>query len=386
MSQTLYAGASRPPDSLPTSSRPLIGAVSACSVAQLAVGAWLLAHPALNPLLDPGGTLARAVLGVTAATLLLLALGVVGLLTGTVALARPRVTRRILVAVAAVELVGALLLETVSSIALAGYLVAMALPLGLVWVAVQVIRRYRRLRWVTVVALLVAGGWGVWTGTLWPSHLAGLATNLGAGFVGNATHLVLAALVTSVAVCWALIMRDALRSTPSTSSVAGWVLRHRRGLTVLAAAGPLPYAAIRASWLTSWPLLKPSDAALDPEIRLWGLLLGGGALLGAVLTVGLIRPWGVVFPRWMPRWAGRPVPVRAATVPGGLVAAVLCLTALPMVRGTLWPEAGSTVFVDLGLLERLGATLIFPFWIWGPALALAVWGYALSRRPGVSPR
>jgi hypothetical protein len=82
----------------------------------------------------------------------------------------------------------------------------------------------------------------------------------------------------------------------------------------------------------------------------------------------------------MPRWSGRPVPVRAATIPGGLVAAALCLSALPMLRDSLVPDAGETVFTGLSLLERLGATLIFPFWIWGPALALAVWGYALSRR------
>ena len=39
-----------------------------------------------------------------------------------------------------------------------------------------------------------------------------------------------------------------------------------------------------------------------------------------------------------------------------------------------------TLFTDVRLLDRLLAVLVFPFWIWGPALALAVWGYALARR------
>lgn len=387
MSHAVHAGPSQPTSSPPTLdppifSRVLIGAASACSVALLTVGVWFLAHPGSNPLIDPGMALVRAFLGVTGATLVLVALGAVGFLAGTAAQARPasRATRRLLVTVAVVELGGALLLASTSTITLAGYLVAMALPVAIGWLVVQVIRRYRRLRWVAVAALVAALGWGTVTGTMAPGHLAGLVANLGAGFARNASALVLAALVAAGAVSWALVVLPALRSSTSSSGLAGWVLRHRRGLTVLAAAGPLPYAVIRASWLTPWPLLNPEGAALDPEIRLWGLLLGGAALLGTVLTCGLIRPWGVVFPRWMPYWSGRPVPVRAATIPGGLVAAALCLSALPMLRDSLVPEAGETVFTGLSLLERLGATLIFPFWIWGPALALAVWGYALSRR------
>ncbi len=150
-------------------------------------------------------------------------------------------------------------------------------------------------------------------------------------------------------------------------------------LTLIAAAGPLPYGLIRATWLTPWPLMGPSGEALPAETRIWGLLLGGGALLGVVLTIGLIRPWGVRFPRWMPRLAGRPVPVAAAAVPGGVVAGLVCASALPMLRLTLTGPDGS-VFGDLSAGQAVLATLIFPLWIWGPALALAVWGYVGHRR------
>jgi hypothetical protein len=126
-------------------------------------------------------------------------------------------------------------------------------------------------------------------------------------------------------------------------------------------------------------LLSPADEALTPEIRLWGLLLGGGALLGSVLTVGLIRPWGVTFPRWMPWCAGRTVPPAAAIVPGGVVAGILCASAAPMLQLMLFPEPGE-VFGGTSLLGQMEAVVIFPFWIWGPALALAVWGYARARQ------
>jgi hypothetical protein len=369
------------PAHAPQLNRRLVVAASAASFAVVAGGAWLFAHPGLNPLSDPQAALARTLLSANAATLVLTVLGAVGLLAGMAALARPdsKHIRRALVIVALLEVVGAALLQGVTTIALAGYLVAMALPFGLAWLSVQVIRRYRQLRWPAGVALAAIGVWGFSTGAFWPTHLAGLAAGLAAGFAGQALQLGLSALVTGVAACWCLVLLAALKPTSAATRWGDWVLRHRRGVTWLAAACPLPYGLARASWLTPWPLLSPAGEVLDPEIRLWGLLLGGGAVLGSVLTVGLIRPWGLVFPRWMPRWAGRPVPVGAATVPGGVVAGILCVSAMPMIWFALAPGPTS-VFSAASVLTRLAATLIFPFWLWGPALALAVWGYALHRR------
>jgi hypothetical protein len=150
------------------------------------------------------------------------------------------------------------------------------------------------------------------------------------------------------------------------------VVRHRRGLTVVAALGPVPYALARATWLTPWPQFGGPVETLTPEIRLWGLLLGGAAALGAVLTVGLIRPWGEVFPGWMPGLAGRSVPIRAAAIPGGIVAALVTLAAVPMLAAML---SG-----DLAVGDKVLSVLLFPFSIWGPALALAVWGYVAHRK------
>ena len=75
-----------------------------------------------------------------------------------------------------------------------------------------------------------------------------------------------------------------------------------------------------------------------------------------------MRPWGETFPRWFPVLAGRPVPVAAAVVPGGLVAGLVTAAAVPMLRLALLPAAGEPND-GLGLWERVGFTLVFPFWV-----------------------
>lgn len=345
-----------------------------------AVGVVLHRQPDRNPMLEPDAVLLRSVLNGPAVTIVLIALGLLGALTAAYAVAQPRARLTAVAAVAAVQVIGlGVALQSVSTIALAGYLVAMALPFALVWLAVQAIRRYRRLRWVVLAAALAVIAVGWLAGSLQPAHLAGLAGDLGRGFAAHSAQLILVALVGVGATAWVIVLGEGLRNRAAPRRFGDWTLRHRRGLTVLAAFGPVPYALVRASWVTPWPLLVPDSELLDPEMRLWGLLLGGGAAVGVVLTLGLTRPWGVVFPRWMPHWAGQPVPVRAATVPGGVVAGVICAAAIPMAQGILSPGTGM-IFSDLGLAARLGALVIFPFWIWGPALALAVWGYARYRR------
>lgn len=362
------------------SRRGLIAAAISSAVLGV-VGTALLARPDGNPLLEPDAVLLRTVLSGPAVTVVVIALGLLGALTSAYALARPSVR---VTAVAAVQVLGlGVALQSVSTMALAGYLVAMALPFASVALAVQAVRRYRRLRWVVLAAALLVLTVGWLAGSLRPNHLAGLASNLGRGFATHSAQLIMVALIGLAAAAWVVVLAGGLRGRAPVRRFGDWTLRHRRGLTVLAALGPVPYALVRASWLTPWPLLVPDAEMIDPEMRLWGLLLGGGAAVGVVLTLGLIRPWGVVFPRWMPRWAGRPVPVRAATIPGGIVAGVICAAAAPMAYATLSPAAGM-VFDGLGLWSRLGALLIFPFWGWGPALALAVWAYARSRRDPAS--
>lgn len=348
-------------------------AASSLAAAALA-GGWLAgaqpmplaaAEDALALLLIPppavaGLVLAAALLGAGSALLLLLP-GVRGDL-------------RLLVPAAAVQLlVFGLAVQGISTIALAGYLVALLLPLAGALLVVQVVRRYPRLRVAVALAVLAAVAWAAVTGTARPDALRRLAGNLAGGFATAGPELVVALLFSVLAAGWALLVLDAVRRTPLANRLTDAVVRHRRVVTVVAALGPVPYALARATWLTPWPQFGGPVEAMTPEIRLWGLLLGGAAALGGVLTLGLIRPWGEVFPRWMPGLAGRPVPVRAAAIPGGVVAAVLTTSAVPMVVAMLTS--------GLGPLDKALSMAVFPFGIWGPALALAVWGYAAAHFP-----
>jgi hypothetical protein len=147
--------------------------------------------------------------------------------------------------------------------------------------------------------------------------------------------------------------------------------RWGRVAVVVAALCALPYGLLRMTWLTPWPLgMDPAELVAVPEMRLHGLLLGSAALAGAVLTTGLVARWGEVWPRWVPVVRGRPVPLAAAVVPGGLVAALFTVAAPSM---TIMAVASG----DLWLL------LVFPFVVWGPALGIAVLGYALRRQGSI---
>ncbi|HSK92289.1 MAG TPA: hypothetical protein VK875_13370, partial [Euzebyales bacterium] len=112
------------------------------------------------------------------------------------------------------------------------------------------------------------------------------------------------------------------RSTPRWTrpdEAARW----GRVATAIATLCALPYALVRATWLTPWPLALPAESVLTSAVRLQGLLLGVAAVAGAVLTTGLVARWGEVWPRWMPVLRGRPVPVAAAVVPATLVTVLL---------------------------------------------------------------
>ncbi|HEU5485989.1 MAG TPA: hypothetical protein VFU98_13860 [Microlunatus sp.] len=350
----------------------------------VATAAWLRT-PTGSPLADPMIALAAAVLSPTVLGLIVLSSCAIGAAAVAAAMVRPSSSNLLLFVGAGVNVVTfGLLLQGVSTIALAGYLVAFALPAGLAVLVVQVVRRYRRARLPVLLVAAAGIGWGVAVGSLTPDRLAALGAGLAGGFVRSGPRLMFAAAATSAALLWCV---TALTVLGGSGRLAGWtaaVVRHRRALTVIAACGPLPYGLIRLTWLTPIPLISPSSQELTPEMRLWGLLLGGGALLGSVLTMGLIRPWGERFPRWMPWLHGQVVPVAVAVVPGGIVAGILTTAAVPMLVMLTFSDGGGALGVD-SLADRLLAALVFPFWLWGPALALAVWGYRGHRRADVSP-
>jgi hypothetical protein len=156
---------------------------------------------------------------------------------------------------------------------------------------------------------------------------------------------------------------------------------HRASLVLVgtAVAVPVGYAVTRLAWALGIPL-GITDAFLT-ELRpivYHGLGLALMALGGAVLTVGLLRPWGEVFPHRMPVLGGRRVPIRFA------VSWALAVSVLVMVAGLFFVRA---VLTDSGLVgapsgadQQLAAWLPEMFWpIWSLALAGAALCYRERR-------
>ncbi|GAB7193558.1 hypothetical protein NUM3379_42680 [Kineococcus sp. NUM-3379] len=368
-----------PPDQaagLPPALRRTLTAVAAWSLLQALLALHWVLDPASWPWPDTGGLLgvlpprpAAALLLVPAAALLL------------VLAARARPASRAAAAVAAV--VACLLVALAADLgllSLVGYLVAITCPAAFVLVFTAGAVRDRRSRpWALV--LLAALAAGAAAGVLRPSAFSEIAGRLADGFAAHAAAPALKLVLLAGAVLWAfaavLLRRNASgrcgacgRPGPRWSE-PGAALRWGRVVTLVAAACPLPYALLRVTWLTPWPLGMPGD--LDPAGRLFGLALGAAAVGGCVLTVGLLRPWGEVWPGWIPVLRGRPVPWRLPVVLGGTVAAVL-LASTPAFLG-----AGVEALREDGWVQA-SFLLFFPTLPWGLALGAAVLAYAYRRR------
>ncbi|MHA7986146.1 hypothetical protein ACX9R5_10085 [Rathayibacter sp. CAU 1779] len=347
---------------------PLAVALVLSAVSAALATLWLLV-PATNVYAHLEDTWLAPLTGPAVCAGIELGLGLTGVVAAIVALVRPR-TRAFVVVAAAVQVAGyGIALQGMGTLALSGYLLAMAMPVVAAVILVQVLRRYPVLRWaVGVPVILVLAAVVI----LEHDAIGTLAVDLGTALAAQADRLgaILFKLVTGFAWAWTAVA--ALRTTPELAVVTAWVTRHRTVFTVVAACCALPYALFRLTWLTPWPMLGMCD--IDMSTRIWGLMLSSGAWLAFVLTIGLLRPWSERFPRWVPGLAGRPVPVGFVAGFGGVVAAIMTFSAVPLLL--IRPPQGP--------LTTLEMQLAFPCWIWGPALAIAVWGYVGHRRAGLA--
>ncbi|MFC8598654.1 hypothetical protein [Isoptericola sp. NPDC057191] len=363
-----------PSPSRPAPHRRLAAAALGTSAGTAALVAFFAARPDANPYLLPDQALARAFLSGPALTWTLLVVALLGVVTAGVALARPAggAAGRLVAPVAVVEaLTFGVLAQGQPTLPAAGYVVALCVPVLAVWAGVLAFRSRPRWRVPLVLVAALAVTVVVVARAAFATQLGGVLT----GFARERWELAAVLVPLATATAWAGLALVGAWRRGSLRRATAWVTRHRRLFTIVAALGPLPYALARLTWLTPWPALA-TGGDLPAAVRIQGLSLSSGAWLGVVLTLGLILPWGERFPRWFPRRAGQPVPPTAAIVPGGFVAVMLCGAAIPM----------------LTLMGWVGA-VYFPAWFWGPALALAVWGYAghrygagaLDGDAGVSP-
>ena len=349
----------------PTSRRTTGLAALASAVLLLQSLVWLLL-PGLNPYADPELAQVRALLPLSAHAALLATLALVGTICAGIGALRPtnagagQVVRR----VAPVLTLGLFAATTsMSGLSFAGYAVGMTLPVAAIIAGVVAAVRIPRARLPLGLTLLAGVSLiVVFRDLIW--------TTLGRNLVafGQQAGTIWALLLTlGVIALWVTLTVTALRQGRWTAGATQWLVRHRRVVTVLAAIGPLPYAIVRLTWLTPWPIGLADGA--DEAITAWGLMLSLGAWMGTILTLGLILPWGERVPRWLPRVGGRPVPPAAAIVPGGIVAGLLCLAAVPWTLTFLQaPTSGFAPYF-----------FILPVGYWGVMLALAVWAYAGHR-------
>jgi hypothetical protein len=290
----------------------------------------------------------------------------------------PASYRPLLVTAAVEAVVFGLLCTEVVLVILAGYaLVLVGVPAFLVMLVAGAVRqRGTRVLLVVLAAVLavVALTTGVFNGPAFQQLADGLAGV--PAKVGIRPVLVLGAFLLGVG--WAVLGVRSYRAAGSRCDACGrpgafWTApasaaRWGRRATIVAALCPMPYALLRFTWLLPDPLrFGAENLDAEPGIRMFGLGLGAVAFSAGVVTLGLIRPWGEVWPRWMPVLAGRPVPVKAAVIPAATAATVLLV-------------ASPSIVTLSGSGEVLLNLLLFPFPLWGLALGLATAAYYYRRR------
>ena len=117
----------------------------------------------------------------------------------------------------------------------------------------------------------------------------------------------------------------------------------------------------------SWPL--------SPYLVVLTLLAEGLALL----TLGLVQPWGEVFPRWLPRLGGRQVPVLWAALAAGLGA--LAVTVVTVTSAVAWngPDNNGDPDAPHGVAGLVMTAVYAPLLAWGPLLGAVTVAYWLRR-------
>jgi hypothetical protein len=173
------------------------------------------------------------------------------------------------------------------------------------------------------------------------------------------------------------------RAADQPETYSRWV----RWVTHAAVLPPLPSGIWRLAMAVGIPVGFSRDQLERGHVPGWGsLYLVGLSVVGeacALLTLGFIRPWGVVFPRWLPGLGGRRVPPAVAIVPATLAALLLTFVSVQVCLATdkgfqADPEPG----FPTGVAALVMLACYLPLLVWGPLLAAATVGYCLRvRRP-----
>jgi hypothetical protein len=108
------------------------------------------------------------------------------------------------------------------------------------------------------------------------------------------------------------------------------------------------------------------------------------SLSAALLTIGLVRPWGEVLPHWIPLVGGRTVPVRAAVTAASLgtifIFGVYAYALLnPIFRFRVAPDIPGCPSPLEGPGAWVAVASYAPLLAWGPLLAVVTVAYYRRR-------
>lgn len=100
----------------------------------------------------------------------------------------------------------------------------------------------------------------------------------------------------------------------------------------------------------------------------------------AVLASGLVRPWGEVFPRWVPWRGGKPVPTAAAGAIALLGAAAVTYLAVSTALRWTGPHFLGNPGAPHGLAAAVMTAAYAPLLAWGPLLGVVAIDYLRRHR------
>jgi hypothetical protein len=173
---------------------------------------------------------------------------------------------------------------------------------------------------------------------------------------------------------------DDQRSWTTPAAAARW----GTWATYVAIGVPIVYALTRYAWALGIPLGISQELYREGQaVGLWylGAALATLAVIGAMLTLGLIRRWGEVFPPGIPIIGGGRVPLALAVVPASLVAVLVTNAGLMYWRMTFFGGGFEIAGILLTLEDSWAALVPELLWpVWGTALGAATAAYYFRRR------
>jgi hypothetical protein len=166
---------------------------------------------------------------------------------------------------------------------------------------------------------------------------------------------------------------------PGRQSVSRWIK---------AAAYAVPLCVLPSALWRLWALAAGLPPGCRQVMKAWEpYYISGLSVLSfgaALLTIGLVRPWGEVVPCWIPLVGGRTVPVRAAVTAASVGATLIFgVYAYALLNPILHLREPAVIPGCSSPLEGPGAWVAVasyaPLLAWGPLLVVVTVAYYRRR-------